>query len=215
MRFEQGVELLGKLKQLGIDNIVLGGGEPFAWPHNTVALATTAKSEGFFVQVGTNGIAMPESYPSLACFDRYVLPLDSVDAFVHNALRHHGPGHHALILERLNALMSARKSVTVSTVVTSQNVRGLPELANLLADYQKRGGQLHGWHLYKFIPEGRGGRDNASWLDIPSQRYDQACADMKCRALGFTVFKRKDMLHSKTVDFFWFEGGMLRSNPRS
>jgi MoaA/NifB/PqqE/SkfB family radical SAM enzyme len=209
MRYDQAAQLLDDLKQRGIDNIVLGGGEPFAWPHDTVALAATAKSHGFFVQIGTNGIAMPESYPSLACFDRYVLPLDSVDASVHNALRHHGPGHHALILDRLKALLSARKSVTVSTVVTSQNVHGLPELAELLANYQQRGGQLHGWHLYKFIPEGRGGRDNASWLDISPQVYDAACADVKRRALGLTVFKRKDMMHSKTVDFFWFEGGVL------
>lgn len=210
MSFEQGAQLFTHLKQRGIGNVVLGGGEPFAWPHDTVALAGAAKEHGHFVQVGTNGIAMPESYESLACFDRYVLPLDSVDENVHNALRRHGPGHHALILERLRALLEARKSVTLSTVVTSQNVDGLAELGSFIADYQRQGGQVHGWHLYKFIPEGRGGRDNADWLDIPAHVYDDACANVKHLVLGFTVFKRKDMMHSKTVDFFWFEGGALR-----
>ncbi|MFA6241182.1 MAG: radical SAM protein [Candidatus Hydrogenedentales bacterium] len=129
MRYDQAAQLLDDLKQRGIDNIVLGGGEPFAWPHDTVALAETAKSHGFFVQIGTNGIAMPESYPSLACFDRYVLPLDSVDASVHNALRHHGPGHHALILDRLKALLSARNRAVISQNRSSNKAAGRWALA--------------------------------------------------------------------------------------
>ena len=211
MRFDQGVSLMAHLRDSGFGNVVLGGGEPFAWPHDTVALAEAAKQLGHFVQVGTNGIAMPESYATLLSVDRYVLPLDSVEARIHNTLRQHGPGHHALILDRLATLLETRKSVTISTVVTSQNADGLAGVGSFLAEYHRKGGHLHGWHLYRFIPEGRGGRDNAAWLDVPTDVYENACADVKRHNLGFTVFKRKDMMHSRTVDFFWYQDGLLRS----
>jgi hypothetical protein len=32
---------------------------------------------------------------------------------------------------------------------------------------------------------------------------------MKAMDLGFTIFKRRDMRHSRTVDFFWYVGDRL------
>ena len=40
--------------------------------------------------------------------------------------------------------------------------------------------------------------------------YDVACAQVKAMNLGFTIYKRKDMRHSKTVDFFWYEGEQIK-----
>ena len=33
---------------------------------------------------------------------------------------------------------------------------------------------------------------------------------MKGRDLGFIVYKRRDMFHSRSVDFFWYEGDSIR-----
>ena len=163
------------------------------------------------MQVGTNGISMPEDPAGVDVIDRYVLPLDAAEAAIHNQSRRYGAGHHALVLGRLETLREAGKSVTVSTVVTTRNSSHLEGIADLLHDYTARGGRLHAWHLYKFIPEGRGGAAHADELDIAEAAYDAACARVKPRCTGFRVYKRKDMRHSRSVDFFWMEDGALRT----
>lgn len=202
--------LFDRIEERGIGNVVLGGGEPFAWEHDVVSLAREAKARDLFVQVGTNGIDLPPRFETLDCIDRYVLPLDGPDAASHNAVRITRDGHYDLIMNRLKTLRSSRKSVTVSTVVTSQNVDGLDRIGSFLAEYCERGGQLHAWHLYKFLPIGRGGRENAGSLSISDADYNAACTAIKKRDLGFPVYKRRDMRHSRFVDFFWYEQGAIR-----
>jgi len=211
MTFAQAQEVLAVARSRSMTNVVFGGGEPFAWPHDMLRLAGWAKSQGHFVQVGTNGISMPEEPAYVDVIDRYVLPLDAAEASIHNQSRRYGAGHHGLVLGRMEALRHAGKSVTVSTVVTTRNSGHLEGIAELLNDYAARGGRLHAWHLYKFIPEGRGGATHADELDIAEAAYDAACARVKDRCAGFRVFKRKDMRHSRSVDFFWMEDGVLRT----
>ncbi len=210
MTMEQGRRVLDTLEERSIASVVLGGGEPFAWEHDCLDLAAEAKARGFFVQVGTNGIDVPTDFDTTHCVDRYVFPLDGPDDASHNTVRIFRDGHFALVLDRLDALRRARKSVTVSTVITSCNIDELHRIRALLADYRKNGGQLHAWHLYKFLPIGRGGRDNAEALTVTDRAYDAACSSVKETDPGFAIYKRKDMRHSKSVDFFWFEAGVLR-----
>lgn len=209
MRFDQGIVLLKRLRASGFDNVVLGGGEPFTWPFNVVRLAAEAKLLGFVTQVGTNGIALPPDYATVSGIDRYVLPLDAVSSTIHNQLRRYAGDHHSLILDRLACLLMAGKSVTVSTVVNAENIDGLPALGSFLADYVLGGGRLHAWHLYRFIPSGREGGRNASRLYVTEADYLGACAEVKGMDLGFTIYRRQDMRHSRTVDFFWYEGERL------
>ena len=215
MTFAQAQRLLESLRERSIANVVFGGGEPFAWPHDTIRLAAWARSQGYFVQAGTNGIAMPESRERIEQVDRYVLPLDAADPAVHNTSRRFGPGHHQLVVNRLTALRDIGKSVTISTVVTARNAGHLPSLAAFLSEYAQGGGALHAWHLYKFLPEGRGGRAHARELAIDDATYDAACADAKERCNGFHVYKRKDMRHSRSVDFFWQFRGRVRTGSET
>lgn len=210
MDFDQALALLDALEARGIGGVVLGGGEPFTWAPGVLRLARVAKARGFQVQIGTNGVRLPEGYEQAPGVDRYVLPLESTKPGVHNRMRVFGAGHHAIILDRLAELAAAGKAVTVSTVVTSENIEDLPEVGVYLADYVLSGGRLHAWHLYRFIPEGRGGGPNGRRLWTPESDYDTACAEVRAMDLGFTIFKRRDMRHSKTVDFFWYQGGALQ-----
>jgi len=194
----------------GIRNLVLGGGEPFAWKHDVVALAAKAKEAGFFVQVGTNGIAMPDNFEHIAAIDRYVLPLESMDERVHNAMRLYENRHHALILDRLAWLKRAGKSVTVSTLVTAENARALPDIARFLEEHRNGNGLVHAWHLYKFIPGGRGGAANAKRFAISDDDYRRVCGEVRRMGLGFTIYRRPDMYHSRSVDFFWYRDGVLQ-----
>lgn len=206
----QAKETLHLIKNRGMKNVVLGGGEPFAWDHDVIELARVAKEMGIIVQIGTNGIDLPAGFESLDCVDRYVLPLDGPDAESHNAVRITRDGHFELILDRLETLRRGRKSVTVSTVVTSENVQGLDRIARLLSGYHERGGQLHAWHLYKFLPIGRGGRENAGALSVSDEDYDAASSAVQEDHTRFPVYRRRDMRHSRHVDFFWYEQDTLR-----
>ncbi len=137
--------------------------------------------------------------------DRYVLPLESMDPGVHDRLRPYARSHHAIILDRLEKLRAAGKSVTVSTVGTRESVGELPALGRHLESWRAGGGDLHAWHLYRFLPIGRGGEANAARLDVEEADYHHACDAVKATDPGFRVFKRPDMYQSSSVEFL--QGG--------
>jgi MoaA/NifB/PqqE/SkfB family radical SAM enzyme len=214
MTLEQAVETLKRLKAAGVGNVILGGGEPFFWPPGAMALAAEAKRMGLFVQAGTNGLAMPDGYASSADIDRYIIPLESVSARIHDSLRHSARGHHSVIQARMQELGRAGKSMTLSTVITRRNLDGMRGLGESLLEYQQRYGNLHAWHLYRLLPFGRGGSVNGERLDTGKEEYDRVCAELRGAFPGLRIIKRPDMLNSESVGFFWIEGGALRCRAR-
>lgn len=210
MSFEQATALLGSLQNSSIDNVVFGGGEPFLWPHDLERLSRHAQDLGFLVQICTNGAALPDGFEHMSSVDRYILPLEAMDPVLHDAMRRHRDGHHALVLERIAALRESGRELTVSTVVTRANVDRLSQIADYLMEVKSSGVAVHAWHLYRFLPVGRGGAVNAERLDIGRTDFRRACAAVRHRDLGFRVFRRDDMLRSSTVEFFWFETGQLQ-----
>lgn len=202
--------LIRTLREQGVSNVILGGGEPFAWKPGALELAGYAKGLGLLAQIGTNGIALPEGYERSPWVDRYILPLESADARVNDTLRIHRQGHHALILDRLRTLGRAGKQVTVSTVVTRLNAEGLDRLGRFLSEYHREHGNLHAWHLYRLLHVGRGGTVHGPRLDIPAEEYRRACDRVRERESGIRILKRPDMLHSARVGFFWLQAGRYR-----
>lgn len=211
--FAEAVRLLEGLRVQGIRRVVLGGGEPFEWGHSVVELARRAQGLGFHVQVGTNGIHLPEGFERLDVIDRYVLPLESADPDVHDRLRPYARSHHAIVLDRLERLRSARKPVTVSTVVTRETLDGLAALGSFLEAYRVAGGLLHAWHLYRFLPVGRGGALHASELNVEEAEYHRACDSVRATHPGWRIFKRPDMYRSRTVSFLAGASSLLGPDP--
>lgn len=211
MSLEQGMSLLEYLKGLNVKNLVVGGGEPFCWPH-IISFCREAKRMGFFVQIGTNCLLLPMDFEYAEYCDRFVIPLEAANEKIHNELRIFADGHYGLIKDCLAKLKAAGKSVTVSTVITSVNAGCITELGEFLRDYNKGTEHIHAWHLYRFIPKGRGGSLNGELLNIPEETYDEICASAKNMCLPFHVFKRTNMYNSKTVEFFQYENGALRSS---
>ena len=203
---------LTRLRCSGFANLVIGGGEPFCWPEGVGTAARMAKAAGFYVQVGTNGVRMPDHDVHGDCVDRYVVPLDAHDAETHNSMRRM-PGndnnHHGLILRRLEQFRQWRRSVTVSTVVSRANLDRIVSVGDLLADYVADGGRLHAWHLYCFIPRGRGGSKAAGTLGIYPTEFNEAVNQARRQHYPYLIYKRPDMRHSATVDFFWRQKGRL------
>lgn len=204
---------LDLLEDRGFEEIVIGGGEPTEWPHDWRTAASAAKARGFLVQLGTNGRLLPPGYPEFDAVDRYVLPLDGATAETHDRLRpsggRTGESHHRLILRRLEELRAAGREVTVSTVVNALNVREIGGIAARLNHHVESGGRLHAWHLYRFLPVGRGGARHAAELALPDTAYGAAVALARAAAPDLTIYKRPDMRHSRTVDFFWNHHGAV------
>ncbi len=209
MSLAQAEGLLDELARGPIRNVVLGGGEPFLWPHGVLRLAASAKARGFLVQVCTNGIALPEGFADAAAVDRYILPLESVDPTVHDRLRGSGRGHHAAMLAHLDRLTAARRSFTLSTVVTSLNAGQLGALARQVDRLATAGAPLHAWHLYRFLPVGRGGARNAARLAISPERFLAAWSAARNDAPHTRIYRRDDMLASSSVEFYWAEGDSI------
>lgn len=205
-------DALVQAKYWGAKSVVLGGGEPFAWRGNLVGLACQAQRMGLVTQVGTNGLALPAGYESLTCFDRWVMPIESSTAGSHDRMRlakRSPAGHYAVIVDRLESLGRARRSVTLSTVLTKENVGGLDGLAAWIGEYHGRHGNVHAWHLYQFIPLGRGGATNWQSLSIAPEEYQEAARRIQGMRLPFRVYRREEMPRSRVVEFLSKRGGKV------
>ncbi len=207
---DEAQKLLDDLVHKGYQTVIFGGGEPFLWKGDLLQLCQAAKDRSLFVQIGTNAIRLPSQFEMIPFIDRFVLPLESMESEVHNLLRKAASSHHTTILEALKKLKSAQRSATISTVVTKQNVDGLHRLALFLAN--EHSDHLHAWHLYQFLPIGRGG-SQAQGLQLSEDEYLAATQAIQRLSLPFKVFRRTNMYASKTVSFFWKENGTILSNP--
>ncbi len=210
MSFDEAAALLSALKGR-VESVVLGGGEPFLWPNDLEKLTCFAADLGFQVQVCTNGVNLPPGFEKIQSISRYILPMESLDPGLHEDLRLlPGGGHHSLILDRIQTLVQAGRELTLSTVVTRENLLGLQDMAEWLMAECISGMSLHAWHLYRFLPVGRGGAQNGQELEVDRDEYLRACRALKTAGMPFTVFQRDDMQKASTVEFFWFKQGKLR-----
>lgn len=206
-RARQFIDLLG---ESSIESLVLGGGEPLLWPGDLAGLARHAGDRGLITQLNTHGGGLLERMDSLEPVTRIILPVESSDAKVHDNLRRGRVGHHAMVLETLEELIARGREVTFATVVTSENHGDVSRIADWIGGLEQRGARVHAWHLYNFLPEGRGGaRKIAGHLAIPHEDFLTACRLAKGAGLNASVYRRDNMLESSTVEFFWFEKGEL------
>jgi MoaA/NifB/PqqE/SkfB family radical SAM enzyme len=201
--------LLEGLRAAGIRNVVFGGGEPTTWPHDMGRLAAYARDRGHFVQVSTNGVALPDGFAADARVDRWLLPLDAAEAPAHDALRR-TPGHHALVHARLRELAGSGREVTVTTVVTRESAAGIGRLGESLARLAQGGLAIRAWHLYCFVAAGRGGAPHAADLAVGGAAWIGAVHAARGGARGFPVYVRPDVRRSRSVEYLWLERGRLR-----
>lgn len=214
MELERAVWLLHALREQGFVSVVFGGGEPLLWPHGLARLTDLARRLGFLVQVCTNGVNLPDGFADDPGIDRYILPLEAADPAIHDRLRVHPGGHHAVVLRRIDELAGSGRELTISTVITRDNGGEIDALARYLLGARSRGVALHAWHLYRFLPVGRGGRPNAQRLAVPRAEFLAACGRAKRAGLDFPVYRRDNMLRSSSVEFFWVEQGALQIGSR-
>ena len=206
--------ILEALAHQGIKELVLGGGEPFCWRGDLLSLARSAKKYNFNVQVGTNATHFKASMARCSDVDRWVLPLESPDAKIHDALRPGFGSNFDHVTGAMQACLEAGREITVSTVVSKESLDQLPALTDYLETWIKKGGKLHAWHLYRFQPEGRGGQDNASRFEIPVETYRRQCHALREKHPDLNILLRPDLYRSHQVAFYWREGRRLMRRDR-
>lgn len=213
MGWIQAVSLLQKLKAEGATSVVLGGGEPFLWSEDPVELASIGRRLGLHMQVGTNVTGAPRSSEALRAFDRWVLPIESMSEEVHNHMRPlpHDRSHLKTILSHLEDLRRARVEATISSLVSAKNFDDLLDVGDYLRSYVQSGGRLHAWHLYRFLPLGRGGSLHAADFLTSPEVYAELGILLKARFPDLKIYRRPDMYHSKSVTFYWSEKGALKT----
>lgn len=207
---EKARALMGVLAESSIDSVVLGGGEPTLWPGDVNALAGHAQSLDLVTQLNTHGGGLLENLERYSNIDRFILPIESHRPAVHDNLRRGWSGHHAMILELVEALLREQRTISFATVITAENHGDVLGMASWMSELQARGARIHAWHLYNFLPEGRGGAGKlAANLACSRAEFLRACTEAKGADLGFPVYRRDNMLESSTVEFLWFEQGTL------
>lgn len=216
MSFELAQELLRDIARRGFVSAIFGGGEPFFWPHDLKKIISYAKELGLKTQIGTNATKLPADFAKWDFVDRWVIPVDGASPEVHNQLRTFQNRHWEIVTQTLEKLKKADCSTTISTVVTKVNKHEISAIGEYLRTLQDSDEKfLHAWHLYRFLPFGRGGKIHQAELETPDAEYEQIVHDVRKLNLPFHVFKRQDMLLSKTVEFYWLEGGRLMVQSRA
>lgn len=202
--------VLSIMRERGMNNVVFGGGEPLEWRFSLQEVVAYAQNLGFITQIGTNGVNLTLKKIKELRADRFVLPLDSFNEETHNILRQSRVNHFQLINQRLCELIELSIPFTISTVICRFNIGDIERLGEYLCDLWLNGARIHAWHLYRFLPNGRGGRKNEDILRVSFDEYMEITERIKQGSFPFLVYRRPDMQNSKEVDFFWLESGRIK-----
>jgi len=143
--------VVSRIAELGFTSITLGGGDPFQYSFigDVVRLVNQL---GLNVHLDTHGRSLRHTAGNAAliteCVDLIGLPLDGASATLHDYMRG-SIGHFDIVMRRLSWLQGLGTRVKINTMISSQNVSELPELARLVGALSP-----WGWSIYQFWPLG-------------------------------------------------------------
>ncbi|MFG0669446.1 radical SAM protein [Pseudomonas sp. xss_1] len=143
--------VVSRVVELGFTSITLGGGDPFQYSFvgDVVRLADQL---GLNVHLDTHARSLRHTRANAEliteCVDLIGLPLDGASAAIHDRMRGY-IGHFDIVVQRLGWLKGLGTRVKINTMISSQNVSELPELARLVRTLAP-----WGWSIYQFWPLG-------------------------------------------------------------
>lgn len=130
------IEFLGKIRDHGVNNIVITGGEPTCYPGFS-ELLRTIHSLGYRIALSTNGTFWNHRETRDAVFE-YVsflsLPIESSDPTIHNLLRPGVPDHYKLVHKILKDIstLNLNTQLKIGTVVTRINIDSMSGILDSL-----------------------------------------------------------------------------------
>lgn len=176
-------ELIRKLPSLGVQRVVITGGEPLLAP-DILTILEELKKQNIQILLNTNGTLLEKHINEVSrLVDWIALPIDSDNKSNNTLMR---PGT-ALSPEEIMYLVSKIRSnyykvkIRIGTVITLINkdfIIGIP-------DFFSEKNKPDIWKLYQFIPSSYG-LLNQSFLDLPQEIFLELTKNIlqKSQALG-------------------------------
>ncbi|MFA6215715.1 MAG: radical SAM protein [Patescibacteria group bacterium] len=122
-------KIIDELELLGTFEIRFTGGEPTTRP-DFLEIISYAKSKGFYISLGTNGVYSDDKLKTIAHsgVDWFIVSLEGSET-INNDIR--GLGTYKIITQTLDYLSKAKKRVRLNCVVAKYNLSAIPFLAKL------------------------------------------------------------------------------------
>lgn len=173
--------------------VVFVGGEPTLhrdlWP-----LCEYAKQKGYRAKIHTNGWLIKKwSEEQLALVDTINLPIDSVDVEINDSMRNSGAL--ALSMANIDYLTSKGKDVSITTIVTKQNLDSLAALRDYLATKN-----ISSWKIFKFYPDTGNASRHRMEHEITDEEFDSATDEMELE--NAATYKIKEFKNFSTALFY-------------
>ncbi|WP_326673083.1 radical SAM protein [Streptomyces canus] len=179
MRRAEAFRIAATLRQEGVQGVVISGGEPTLLPYlgelvQELSGPLPGGGAAPRVVLSTNGLAslkrMEGVLPGLSWI---ALPLESADEKEHRELRKGVAPHRERVLGLLREVRKNHQQINVKlgTVVTRRNVAGAPRVLDLIEDSCRP----DVWKVYQ-MSETNYGADNASWLSIDDEEFEEVVA---------------------------------------
>ncbi|MET7688791.1 radical SAM protein [Streptomyces sp. NPDC005483] len=179
MRRAEALRIAATLRQEGVQGVVISGGEPTLLPYlgELVQQLRIPLPDGGVpprVVLSTNGLAplkrMQGVLPGLSWI---ALPLESADEREHRELRKGVAPHRERVLGLLREVRKNHQQVKVKlgTVVTRRNLDGAPRVLDLIEDPCRP----DVWKVYQ-MSESNYGADNAGWLSVGDEEFEEVVA---------------------------------------
>lgn len=201
------LKVAAALKDGGVRGVVISGGEPtlLSYLDELAAALREPGEDGSAPRVvlSTNGLApmrtMERILPSLSWI---ALPLESADADEHRAMRTGVAPHRDKMLALLGEVRKNHRHVKVKlgTVVTRLNVRGAPDVLNLIDDACRP----DVWKLYQ-MSETNYGADNRDWLAIGDDEFEDVVHRCEIAAEKRGVTLRVYRNRTRTGSYFFID----------
>ena len=184
LSYEATLDLLHQLKELGVEKIKYGGGEPLI-RHDFLGILEKTISLGFDTTFSTNGLAVN---PCLAGRIKY-LGLNRVQVSldgnqeVHNEIRNH-PEIYQKATEAISHFVNQDFNVSVATTLIKPNLNCLEEI---FQECLSRG--VNRWRVMKYIPS-----SGQELTPSPSEylRAHQQLLELKKRTNKMEVFVARE-----------------------
>jgi len=208
MRREEAFRIAAKLRQEGVQGVVISGGEPTLLPYlaELVQELSGPLPDGAVpprVVLSTNGLAslrvMERVLPGLSWI---ALPLESAVEEEHRELRKGVAPHRARVLDLLREVRKNYQTVGVKlgTVVTRRNVIGAPRVLDLIEESWLP----DVWKVYQ-MSETNYGADNRDWLSVGDDEFEEVVARCQEAADERGVDLRVYRNSSRTGSYFFID----------
>lgn len=209
MTLDQMKKVVSMLKEIGVDTLNIGGGEPLIRPE-TPALIRFAHQIGLEVYLSTNGTFLKRHYDQVKdSISVLGLPLDGSTSEMNVFM-----GRREYLYQNIINILTFFRNyppthrVKVGTVVSGINIEDIAAIGRFLY----RNPDLYHpdvWRIYQFEPLKEGAK-NRNMYEISDSEFEKICEDLRDQFPEATISSRSNTDHSNAY-FFVTPDGMIQT----